>query len=183
MPILNNVTTKDSELVWKSPDGQRELFKVGFDIEGKPFSAKTYSGAIATEGWTGDILVEERPGKNGSETFVKQAPREDGAFGGQPSTGGRPAGNTPRDDSHIKAQWAIGQSVTVHNEVADLNATDLQSVESLAVEFFDMVDRVKNAHKEDESVDVVHEVTEELDMSTLDSVFGNKAEGSWKPKS
>jgi hypothetical protein len=41
-------------------------------------TAKTFSGAIAAQGWSGEVLTEERPGRNGSETFVKQPPKEGG---------------------------------------------------------------------------------------------------------
>lgn len=75
MPTLN-VTTSEAEKVWSSPDGQRKIYKVTLDFEGKSVVAKTYSEAIATEGWEGTVETYEKEGRNGAETFVKQPPKE-----------------------------------------------------------------------------------------------------------
>jgi hypothetical protein len=80
MPRLN-VTTKSANQVWASPDGQRAIFELVLDYAGKQFKAKTYSKAIATVGWSGEVETEERAGKFGPETFVKQ-PQKAGGFGG-----------------------------------------------------------------------------------------------------
>lgn len=83
MPILDNVTTKSASSVWKSPDGQREIFEVALEYDGKPFTAKTYSTDISVAGWTGTIESYEKPGQNGKpdQTFVKQ-PQKEGFSGG-----------------------------------------------------------------------------------------------------
>lgn len=87
------VTTKSAEQVWKSPDGQRTINKVVLDYNGSPVEASTYSSAIATVGFKGEVETYEKPGKFGVETFVKQPPKEGGYTqqqGGQrqSSTGG-----------------------------------------------------------------------------------------------
>ena len=46
----------------------------------------------------------------------------------------------PRDDSHIKAQWAIGQAMS---HFANKDKVSLEDVEKLAGALFEMVDRVK----------------------------------------
>ena len=155
----HNVTTVTSKSIWKTPDGQREIFELGMDYQGQPLKAKTFSKEISAVGWNGDVETYEREGRNGSETFVKQ-PEKEGNFGG----GAKPS-YTPRDDSHIKAQWAIGQAITV---LADKGSVDLELTEALAKDLFAMVDRVKG-EKEPANTDVV--VTgEELDkaIETLD---------------
>lgn len=77
-----NVTTKTAEEVWSSPDKKITIFKVGLEYEGKSFTCKTYSKAIATPGWSGEVESYEKPGRNGSETFVKQSQKEGGWSGG-----------------------------------------------------------------------------------------------------
>lgn len=192
-----NVTTKTGNSVWKSPDGQREIFEVTLDYNGQEVKAKTYSKDIPVVGWSGEIETYEKEGRNGSETFVKQPPKEDGypsPAGSRQSSIGGGSSYTPRDDSHIKAQWAIGQSVIVHNETTDLSSADLESVESLAVELFKMVDRVK-ASPADEAVqgpsdapavpDEIHEVTgDEMPedfLKNIDEIFPG-TEPAAKPK-
>lgn len=77
-------TTKQSRSVWKTPDGQREIFEVVLDYDGQDFKGKTYSKDIAVIGWAGTVDTYEKEGRNGSETFVKQPPKE--GFGGGSST-------------------------------------------------------------------------------------------------
>lgn len=183
MPTLDGATTKDSKAVWKSPDGQRTISEVVLDYQGTTFKAKTYSNDIATVGWTGTIESYEKEGRQGSETFVKQPPKENQGY---PTAGGRSGGSYQRDDSHIKAQWAIGQSIIVHNAEVDLNAVDLDSVQSLARELYDMVDRVRGesagADTEPATDEVVSDVTKQEDLlKDIDEVFGKSApETPWK---
>ena len=119
------VTTKQSDQIWKSPDGQRTIWEVGLDYKGQVLKAKTYSQAIATVGWQGTVISEERQGRNGAETFVKQAPKE--GFQRQ-----------PKDEKAISAMWAISQAI------AWLDGQEsLGTVETTAKELFIMVDRVK----------------------------------------
>lgn len=54
----------------------------------------------------------------------------------------------PRDDDAIRAQWAIGQAVSVHGD-------DLDKVEPLAGQFFAMVSRVKHSDDAIGQIDTV----------------------------
>lgn len=87
MPTIN-VKTVSSQQVWASPDGQRKIHEVVMDYQGQQVKAKTYSDAIAVVGWSGDVITEERPGRNGPESFVKQPPKEGGYSGGGGFRGG-----------------------------------------------------------------------------------------------
>lgn len=187
MPIFN-AETKSANSVWKSPDGQREIFEVVLLVDGNDVKAKTYSNDISRVGFSGEIETYEKEGRNGSETFVKQAPKENAGYpqvrqGGSQSGGGS---YQPRDDGHIKAQWAIGQAVGVLAKDGEVN---LELVEPLAYDFFDMVDRVKTHTKDGatEHVDEVVEVTgnemPEDFLKNIDEIFpGAETESKW-PKS
>lgn len=186
-------TTKQSNSVWKSPDGQREIFEVVLDYEGQPVKAKTYSKDISTVGWEGTVDTYEKSGKNGSETFVKQPPKEDGQYGGQASTAGRTGSNyVPKDEKAIQAMWAIGQSVQAHNGSDGLDVTELASVEALAVELNAMVIRVKGEERNETTTTTADVVIDDIpagpiDMSDIDALFPDNekvsAEKSWQPKS
>lgn len=192
MAIVNGVTTKSASLVWKSPDGARELYEVVLDYQGQELKAKTYSTTLINVGWEGDVLVEERQGKQGLETFVKQAPKEDswkpsGGGSMQSSTGGGTSGSSknayvPKDEKAIQAMWAIREA----NTYFTLESLDMAAVEGLAVEMMDMVDRVKASQSTDTApvaLDVVAEVVDDpLDLSLMDEVLGGKpavAETPW----
>lgn len=117
MPILNNVSTKSAKQIWQSPDGQKTIFEVVLDYNGQEMSAKTYSGAIARDGWSGDIESYDKQGRNGSETFVKQAPKEDGGQypsrnqgGGYKSTGG---GSSKKDFDNFTMYLSYAKDLVV----------------------------------------------------------------------
>lgn len=138
MPRLQ-VTTKSAEQVWASPDGQRKIFKVIFEYQGKPVEARTYSEAIAKEGWSGEVETYERPGRGDhpAQTFVKQPQKDGGGYGGR----------QPRDDAAIKAQMAVKAAVQALGPLdpSDKRPIDeyLEGVEYVAQGLFEMVDRVK----------------------------------------
>lgn len=88
MPTVEGVRTKSASSVWRSPDGQREIFEVIFDYQGQELKAKTYSKAITQEGWSGTVETSEKEGKYGLETWVKQPQREGGYQGGGGYRGG-----------------------------------------------------------------------------------------------
>lgn len=78
-----------AEQVWASPDGQRKLYKLEANYDGKPIdNVKTYSEVIATVGWEGE--VETRQGKGEGEVLVRQHKEEQpggyrsGGFKGKP---------------------------------------------------------------------------------------------------
>lgn len=106
--------TKLSESIWKSPDGQREIFKVTLEVDGNPMVAKTYSKDISVIGWSGDVETYEKTGNRGSETFVKQPPKEGGfspGSGSQSSTTAeqfttRPTGKPSSDNFTMYLSYA-----------------------------------------------------------------------------
>lgn len=179
MPRLD-VTTKKSEKVWSTPDGQRSIYKLTLEYEGQPVQAKTYSDAIAREGWAGTVETYEKTGKNGPETFVKQPPKEGYTAGGGSS---KPA-YQPRDDAAIKAQFAIKAAVQALPEAkADSLSDYVSDVEALAQGFFEMVDRVKAVQEPDKQPadgtgkDEVHTVPDDdIDTSKIDEIFGGDAD-------
>lgn len=93
MPQLT-IQTKQAKQVWQSPDGQRTIFELLMESDGKEFKAKTYSREIATENWSGTVETYEKPGRNGSETFVKQPPKEDFQRPSSGSQGGYKGGSS-----------------------------------------------------------------------------------------
>ena len=77
MPVFQKATTlEDGKLVWQSPDGQRKIYEVLFDIDGKEnFKANTYSERIIVKGWSGSLESYEKSNR----TFVRQH-RDEQAF-------------------------------------------------------------------------------------------------------
>lgn len=131
--------------VWQSPDGQRKIWKVTVDVNGKTAECSTYSQQLATVGFQGEIETYERTNnRGGSDTFIKQPPREDSQYntGAPVGVAGVPArtGYTPKDETAIKAMWSIGQAVAFHVNEGE---TVLAAIEKTAEELFAMVDRVK----------------------------------------
>lgn len=153
-------TTKESRSVWKSPDGQREIHEVVLDYEGKPVTAKTYSHDIAVVGWQGTVESYEKQGRNGTETFVKQPPKEGGGYGGgntaQTGSPGNRGSYQAKDEKAIQAMWAIGQSVQLLRSETE-KEYEIGSIELFAQELFAMVDRVKATPQD---VDPIHPVPE-----------------------
>jgi hypothetical protein len=189
MPILQ-VTTKEAKQVWASPDGQRKIHEVILEWEGKSVKAKSYSDAIATVGFTGEVETYEKDGRNGIESFVKQAPKEGGGYGSTNSSSGSPGQTSskssyqPKDEKGIKAMWAIGQAVQLY--IAEFGSAEKQPetipvVQAYAEDLFALVDRVKASEGATEveeapkdEADQIIDVTEELDMTKIDEVFGPK---------
>lgn len=125
------VTTIDSEQVWQSPDGVRKIWSVKLETpEGKDYQLKTYSQAVASPNFNGEVYsyVDKR-----GERFVRQVvkAKEDN----------KPA--FARDDSAIRAQWAIGQAINLANIKMDKEAITLPVIEKYARELFTTVSRVK----------------------------------------
>jgi hypothetical protein len=55
------------------------------DYNGRELKAKTFSNPIANVGWHGQVESYEKPGRNGSETFIKQVPKENPGYAGRGS--------------------------------------------------------------------------------------------------
>lgn len=150
--MTGQVKTVSGEKVWSTPDGKIKIFTVVLDYDGKPVSAKTYSEAIATPGWEGEVESYEKQGRNGMQTFVKQPPKEDGSYspkgtGSSGTSGG--AGRSsyqPKDEKAIQAMWSISQAVALLTGLSDgklLKGDVVGEVEAKAQQLFNMVDRVK----------------------------------------
>jgi hypothetical protein len=153
--------------IWQQ--GDRTIWEVVVDAGGHQASVKTYSQAIAQVGFQGEMETYEKPGRNGSETFVRQAPKEDGY---PPRVGGTTSARsnyTPRDDAAIKAMWAVGQAVTlVTSDDIPLVGDGLQEIEDYATRLFHMVDRVKTSSDP--------AITPEENPHRYDTSFGTASE-------
>lgn len=176
MPRLQ-VTTESAEKVWASPDGQRTIFKVTMGWKGKRVVAKTYSRAIATEGFSGEVETYEKEGKRGVETFVKQPPKE-GFTGGSTSSEGRKSGSgyQPKDEKAIQAMWAIDKAkdlTIAYGKFKETTPIDevFSSIEAYAQGLFSMVDRVKATPDEPDEEEKPEEKTDDDEVElTLDDV-------------
>ena len=122
--------TISSEQVWQSPDGQKTIWNVILEAEGKEYPLKTFSAKIAEAGFEGDVesYVNQR-----GDRFVKQIP--------QPQT--HKGGGYSRDDAAIRAQWAIGQAIALTSATMDKKAINMQIIEDYAKQLFATVSRVK----------------------------------------
>lgn len=180
MPTVQ-VETKSSQSVWKSPDGQREIFEVTLDYQGSDLKAKTYSKDISTVGWVGMVESYEKQGRNGVETFVKQPPKEfNGGSGHSTPSGTSPSsrsGYVPKDEKAIQAMWSIRQAIALLGP--GLSDETMAQVHDTAVELFNMVAMVK-----DQKLDTIVEVPEgDITLDNIESVFGEGAQELPWPKS
>jgi hypothetical protein len=122
--------TINSEQVWQSPDGQKTIWNVTLEADGKQYPLKTFSNRIAEPGFEGD--VESYANQRG-DRFVKQLPK--------PQTGG--SGGYSRDDAAIKAQWAIGQAIALTSTIMDKKDITMQVIEDYAKQLYATVSKVK----------------------------------------
>jgi hypothetical protein len=120
--------TVSSEQVWQSPDGEKTIWNVVLEADGKQYPLKTFSSKIAEVGYEGEVesYVNQR-----GDRFVKQAPKA-------PATTGY-----NRDDAAIKAQWAIGQAIALTSATMDKKSINMQIIEDYAKQLFATVSRVK----------------------------------------
>jgi hypothetical protein len=118
------IKTVDSKQVWQSPDGQKTIWDVLLEAEGKEYPLKTYSAAIAEKGFEGD--VESYLNQRG-DRFVRRVVQSPGEA---------------RDHS-IRAQWAIGQAIALASATMDKKAITMPVIEDYAKELFATVSRVK----------------------------------------
>lgn len=126
------VTTIDSEQIWQSPDGQKKIWSVLLRTEdGSFYRLKTYSQEIARANFKGEVYsyLDKR-----GERFVRQEAKAK-AESRRPAYG--------RDDSAIRAQWAIGQAINLASVKMDKDAITLPVIERYAKELFATVSRVK----------------------------------------
>jgi hypothetical protein len=121
--------TISSEQVWQSPDGQKTIWNVVLEADGKQYPLKTFSSRIAEVGFEGE--VESYANQRG-DRFVKQVPKAPAVAGGY-----------NRDDAAIKAQWAIGQAIALTSATMDKKSINMQIIEDYAKQLFATVSRVK----------------------------------------
>ena len=122
-----NVKTSNVNQVWQSSDGQRKIWEVTLKADdGKEYRLKTYSAKIAQMGFSGEVRSYLNPR---GERFVRQVLSTKPTF--------------QRDDSAIRAQWAIGQAINLASVKMDKEAITLPVIEKYAKELFATVSRVK----------------------------------------
>lgn len=169
MPEFSAVT-KLSESIWKSPDGQREIFKVTLEVDGQPMVAKTYSKDISVIGWSGDVETYEKTGNRGSETFVKQPPKEGGFSAGSGSqsstTAGqstiRPTGKPSFDNFTMYLSYAKDIAVAMIKDGKLDEAAYGVVLAAVAAGGESLYDRRPDAPKKEE--DTVHPVDDNADL-------------------
>lgn len=183
MPELN-VKTKGSRSVWKSPDGQREIFELVLDYNGSDVKAKTYSKDISVVGWSGTVESYEKEGRNGSETFVKQPAKEGGSYGGGHSS---PNAKPQGDNFTMYLSYAKDIAVAL---LGTKEGYDQGKYASLLADVATGGETLYEAHmgatpakveKEDEVIDSI--AGEDL-LKNIDEVFGitgAEDESPWKP--
>jgi hypothetical protein len=171
--------TISEEKVWSSPDGQRTIWKVALEADGKKYGMQTFSQKIATIGFEGD--VETYKNQKG-DTFVRQVPRENPTASGNSTY-------QPRDDKAIQAQMAIKAAIDMGRwpEYKNLESEIMGTIESRAKTIYAMIDRVKgsgssgdnnktdsNETKESENpktaADTVYDNFEEAEPINLDDI-------------
>jgi hypothetical protein len=171
--------TGQNQPVWQSPDGQRKIWKVQIQVNGKTGTVSTYSQQLANVGVESEVETYERASRNGGvDTFIKKpqaegygnAPSASAGLGGQAfttpanaplSTPNVSSGYTPKDEAAIKAMWSLGQAVSLFSTYG--TTADLAEVERIGTELFHMVDRVK----------VSLSPTAEITVEDINQVFGD----------
>lgn len=174
------LTTKSAKEVWNSPDGKITMFELILDYKGQEVKAKTYSGAIATVGWTGEVETYEKSNKAGQpETFVKQPPKENAGYGGG---GGKSYGGSPKSDFTMYLSYAKDLRVariTAGLDKAKDYTDDLDAVIAGGYALFQGrpdATEVKEKAPEADAVVTAEEVDEPVDLSLVDKVFGSDPE-------
>lgn len=121
--------TVHSEKIWQSPDGQKSIWEVLLDADGKEYKLKTFSPRISQIGFEGEIESYVNPR---GDRFVKQKATRSSA--------------NNRDQNVIRAQWAIGQSIALAAATFKKEAITLDAIKDKAHELYAMVDRIKNGN-------------------------------------
>lgn len=119
--------TLSSQQVWQSPDGQKTIWEVVLEADGKQYPLKTFSDKVAEVGFEGEVesYINQR-----GDRFVKQV------------VAPKPTGYN-RDDAAIRAQWAIGQAIALTSATMDKKSINMQIIEDYAKQLFATVTRVK----------------------------------------
>jgi len=123
------VTTTDTKQVWQSPDGEKTIWEVTLRGEDdKEYGLKTFSSAVGTLGFTGDVetYVNQR-----GDRFVRQVVKKQPVMAGD------------QRDLSIRAQWAIGQAIALASATMDKKSITMGVIEKYAKDLFASVSRVK----------------------------------------
>lgn len=124
------------------PNSFNGLTKTTFLSEGRVIYIFTKAGNEPSEGdqLDGDVAQD----KAGNLKFTKT---KNESYGG-PQRTAQPKSEIykKRDDTHIKAQWAIGQAVSIVSQnLKPDEELPFDGIEDIAKELFAMVDRVKDS--------------------------------------
>lgn len=141
---------------WAGPKGTVYYIKVKLDGHAKPVSIGKKAPDALHVGDTVYGTVTEDFTHDEDKFKSEQNP----SYGGAPSAGSKPA-YVPRDDLAIRAQWAIGQSMTA---VFNGDTANTAQVELLARELFSMVDRVKEPVSEPAQSEEDKQIAAAIDM-------------------
>lgn len=150
---------------WDGPNGTVYYIKIRLEGHAKAVSIGKKSPDALHVGDSVYGTITEDPMHDEDKFKADQNPSYSGG-----SSSSKPA-YVPRDDLAIRAQWAIGQSMTA---VYDSDAGNTAMVELLAGELFAMVDRVKNPTLAQPQVDA--DVAAAIDMFNTDPRQGGEDE-------
>lgn len=129
--------------VWQSPDGQRKIFNITVESNGRVLSCKTWDQPLAVVGFAGEIEAYDKQDNRGNNETWLALPKQQ-QQGGYQRNGGQRSNYVPRDDAAIKAMWAIGQAVEWFGGAKEaVPGTMDEAIEGQAHMFFEMVDRIK----------------------------------------
>lgn len=179
--------TIEAKEVWKSPDGKMVLSEIAMDIDGKRAVFKTYSKAIATEGWSGTIETYEKESKKAGvppETFVKQPQKEQGPDARSPAKFGKEADPFTMYLSYAKD--IAGFCVTEKGFNSDMYSDLLEAVSAGGLQLFEARPgaTTQPAHEETEE-----DLSKNIDqsMNQLNAAFGDvenvTPDEPWNPSS
>lgn len=147
------VKTTDVEQLWQSPDGQKTIWGVTLQSPtGDTYRLRTYSKQIGSLGFSGDVESYATPR---GDRFVRQIQKDKAPV---------KIGSYQRDDSAIRAQWAIGQAINLASVKMPKEDITLPVIESYAKELFATVSRVKGepvtAESEREAANYIQSFTQ-----------------------
>jgi hypothetical protein len=144
---------------WDGPNGTVWYIKVKLDGHAKPVSiGKRSPDALKVGDTVHGTIIED--GMHDEDKFKAE---QNPAYSGGGSSASKPS-YTPRDDMAIRAQWAIGQSMTA---TYNKDAGNIAEVELLATALFAMVDRVKEPTPTQDEVDA--DVAAAIDLFTKEN--------------
>lgn len=167
-----NATTKEAKEIWKK--GDRTISEVILEVDGKLTKAKTYSNVVAKPGFVGEVESYEKDGRNGAETFVRQAPKEEGDYsqsgysqgGSKPSYGARPQG----DNYTMYLSYAKDIAVALINN-GDFK---LEALEDILPKVANGGDFLHNHHSEGSKL--AQDANQAFDKEELNGLFDSDSE-------